>query len=280
MKPLLAAALLALTATGVAAQTAPDPTTQSGGAPTSSSPDATLCTDRPTKSNFACTVPAGMVQIETDLFNWSRATAPGVRADTYLATNPTLKYGIGSSTDIEVNIVPYEEIHTRAGGQTTSIGGVGDLYLRVKQRLTGPSGALQVSLLPYVKAPTAKTGIGNRQWEGGLIVPVNYTLAKTITLTVDPEIDVLANGANPGRRHAQVAGLVNLGFALTPKLTLYTELWTAQNFDPAGTVRQYSADTALAYDATKNLQFDIGGNFGLNRATPDAQLYLGVSTRF
>ena len=93
-------------------------------------------------------------------------------------------------------------------------------------------------------------------------------------------MDILANGIDPHSRHAQFVGLVNLGFGLTSKLTLYTELWTAQNFDPAGTVRQYSADTALAYALTPTLQFDIGGNFGLNRATPDAQLYLGVSTRF
>jgi hypothetical protein len=29
-----------------------------------------------------------------------------------------------------------------------------------------------------------------------------------------------------------------------------------------------------------NLQLDGGANFGLNRATPQAQLYVGVSRRF
>lgn len=29
-----------------------------------------------------------------------------------------------------------------------------------------------------------------------------------------------------------------------------------------------------------DLQLDIGGNFGLNQATPDFQLYVGLSTRF
>ncbi len=47
--------------------------------PTASTSDAPICTDRPTKSNFACTVPKGMVQIETDTFNWLRDTAAGVR---------------------------------------------------------------------------------------------------------------------------------------------------------------------------------------------------------
>jgi hypothetical protein len=57
-------------------------------------------------------------------------------------------------------------------------------------------------------------------------------------------------------------------------------LWTAQNFDPAGTVAQYSADFAFARALRPTLQLDFGGNFGLNRATPGAQLYVGVSTRF
>lgn len=281
MKTLFASGLLGCLATTAGAQTAPDaPTSGAQNPPTSSSPGAPICTDRPTKSNFACTVPEGKFQIETDMFNWTRATTPGVRVDTYLLTNPTLKYGLSSSTDIEVNIVPYEEIRTHAVGQTVNIDGIGDLYLRVKQRLTAPTGKAQFSLIPYLKAPTAKLGIGNRQWEGGVIAPLNYNLPKNVTLTIVPEVDILADTARLARRHIQFVGLANLGFGLSSKLTLYTELWTAQNFDPAGTVRQYSADAALAYIVHPNLQFDFGGNFGLNRATPDAQLYLGVSSRF
>lgn len=64
------------------------------------------------------------------------------------------------------------------------------------------------------------------------------------------------------------------------KATVYAELWTAQNFDPAGTVQQYSADVAVAHLLIPVWQLDAGGNFGLNRNTPDAQVYLGLSTRF
>ena len=51
-------------------------------------------------------------------------------------------------------------------------------------------------------------------------------------------------------------------------------------FDPAGTERQLSADIAASWLATSRVQLDIGANFGLNRATPDADLYLGVSRLF
>ena len=59
--------------------------------PTSSTADAPICTDRPTKSNSACTVPKGLVQIEADGFNWLHNGSGGTRTDQLLFTNPTFK---------------------------------------------------------------------------------------------------------------------------------------------------------------------------------------------
>ena len=238
-----------------------------------------ICTDRPTKTNFACTVPAGTVQVESDLFNWSRATIDNTRIDVLLYTNPTVKYGVGAATDIELSWVPDERIRIRTGGLIAAQSGVGDIYLRLKQELTGSSDAVQISLLPYIKAPTAPHGIGNRAWEGGLIIPVNVTLPEGFTLTVDPEADVVTDG-NGGGHHGQVVGLVNLGKQLTPSTTLYGELWTSRNYDPAGRIDQVSADFAVARLIGKNVQADFGGNFGLDRDTPSVQFYAGISFRF
>jgi hypothetical protein len=247
------------------------------GAPAAEPP--ALCTDRPTKSNYACAVPEGMVQVETDLFSWTRAHIGGTRTDVLLYSNPTLKLGIGPNTDVQANIVPLVEVRTRANGVTTTDRGVGDLVLRLKHRLTDPSAPVQVAVLPFVKAPTARRGIGNREWEGGLAVPVNVAVGGGATLTFGPELDLLADADGSGH-HVQAVGTVNIAKLLSSRVTLIGELWTAQNFDPAGTVRQYSADVAATYLVRPNLQLDVGGNFGLNRATPDAQLYLGLSTRF
>ena len=237
-----------------------------------------ICTDRPTKANSPCTVPAGSVQIETDVINWTRLGAPGVQTDTVLYTNPTVKYGLGNATDIELNIAPYETIRTRAGGVVDIEGGVGDLYLRVKQLLTAPSSKVQVALIPYVKAPTARLGVGNGRVEGGVIAPVAFTLPQGVTITAQPEVDVLAD-ATRGGRHAQLVGIVNFAKSIG-KATLYAELWSAQNYDPARTVRQYSADVMAACLIAPTVQIDAGGSFGLNRLTPAAQLFVGLSTRF
>lgn len=270
--PALAAALFLSATAGAAAAQSADPSAQRS--------EPALCTDRPTKSNAVCTVPPGKLQIETDLPNWTRTDAAGTRTDVVLYANPYVKYGLGPSTDVEVNWAPYQTVRVREGDAVDRLNGVGDVYLRVKQRFTGPDARLQVGIIPFVKVPTARRGIGNREWEGGVALPVQYALPRGWILTTSPEVDLLADGADPNKRHAQLVATANVGKALSSNVTAYAELWTAQNFDPAGTVRQYSADAAVAWLVRPRLQLDLGGNFGLNRATPDAQVYLGLSTRF
>ena len=280
---LLAAATLVIPATAMA-QTA---STEDTGAPATveASPSAApseppaLCTDRPTKATSACTVPQGMFQLESDLINFTRSSDSGVKLDTILWTNPTLKYGLTSSTDIQVNIAPYETIRVHGSGFSDSVHGVGDTYVRLKQRLTAADAKAQFALVPYIKIPTAKSGIGNRKVEGGLVGTGVFSLPQGFSVTITPEIDDLENSALDGH-HAQLVGAFNVSKTLSSKLTAYAELWTSQNYDPDGTVRQYSADAAFAYLASPNLQLDAGVNVGLNRATPDVQAYFGISTRF
>ena len=239
---------------------------------------APICTDRPTKANVVCTVPGHAIQIEADAVNWTRFNAPGTRIDTILYSNPTVKYGFGAITDVELNLAPYESVRTRSRLASNTIGGIGDLYIRLKRQLTSPTATVQVALIPYVKAPTARAGIGNGKVEGGVIAPIIYALPAGLTLNLGPEVDVLADSDGHGR-HAQLVGLVNLSKSIG-KTTLYGELWTGQNLDPAGTVRQYSADVAVTYLLTPTLQVDVGGNIGLNRVTPAVQSYVGIAARF
>lgn len=247
-------------------------------AQTTSEPSA-ICTDRPTKATSVCTVPAGSVQLETDLPSFSRLDDGGTRIETILYANPTIKLGLGPNTDVQANIAPSIEVRTRIGGNADRIRGVGDLFIRLKHRLTDPASKVQIGVVPYAKVPVARRGVGNREWEGGVVVPIQFSLPQSLTLTFAPELDVLADG-DGSEKHVQLVGVMNIGKPLSSRITAYAELWTAWNYDPLGTVRQYSADVALAYLATPTLQFDIGANFGLNRATPDAQIYFGLATRF
>jgi hypothetical protein len=239
-----------------------------------------ICTDRPTKSNYAWTVDPDHFQYEADLLNVSATGSNGSSSETWFVLNPTLKYGLAPGVDVEASFSPFVSARNDRAGGSSQVTGPSDLTVRLKYRFLDVDGsALQAALLPYVKAPTARLGIGNGAWEGGFLLPLNYKLTDTITLTTVPEIDILKNGWNDGR-HVSTSQLVNIGFALPADFTLYAELWGSWNFDPAGTVEQYSADAATAYAVTRYLQIDMGVNFGLNAATPDVQGYIGIAQKF
>ena len=98
-------------------------------------------------------------------------------------------------------------------------------------------------------------------------------------MTLGPEVDVLADGDGHDR-HLGLVNLVNVPLPLTPRVTVAGELWSNFNFDPAGTLKQASADAALAYAVLNRLQLDAGANLGLTRETPDVEIYAGVSIRY
>ena len=240
-----------------------------------------LCTDRPTKSTGPCTVDAGHWQVESDLYNLTYQRDSGVSTTTELFTNPTLKLGLTDNLDVEANIVPFEQVTVKDHGATTRTTGAGDLYLRLKDSLVGGDNAkVAIAVSPFLKVPTAGSGLGNGAVEGGVIVPVQFALGDW-QLLFDPELDVLKNAADDGR-HVSAAGLVSLSRAASKAVTLSAELWTQSDFDPTGTTTQYSADLGAAWIPTQapNLQLDTGVNLGLNRATPDVQAYVGISRRF
>lgn len=276
---MLASAVAALTMVAGAAGAQSEPPAQSTPPAALSTPtEPPLCTDRPTKANGTCAVPAGDFQIESDALTWTRSSADGVTTATTQFTNPTFKYGLRSDLDLEVNWSPWTQVRTTVGGRTTTASGVGDVVVRGKWEPIGGD-AFSLALIPYVKLPTASHNVGNGHVEGGLIAPMAWTLPAKVSLTLGPELDALENADGTGA-HLNVVNLISLGRPFGDRWTLYAELWNAQDFEPTGTIAQTTADVAASYLLTKTLQLDAGANFGLNRAAPQQQYYFGVSHRF
>ena len=242
--------------------------------------DAPICADRPTKGTGTCTVPAGHWQIETALIDWSHSDSHGVRSDFTAIGASLLKFGISGNADVELGFAPYEISRLREPGGTERNSGFGDMLVRSKIRLTADDAPVQIAVDPFVKMPTAGHDLGNGKVEAGLTVPVALALGSgPLSLAFAPEMDWRGDGDGAGR-HAAMVQLVDVGMAASPRLSLTAELWAQWDWDPAGTARQYSADGAVAYLLSNSVQLDAGANFGLNRNTPDVELYAGVSKRF
>jgi hypothetical protein len=234
--------------------------------------DVPICAARPGKSTPACTVPAGHFQLETGLADWSLQKEAGERETALVIGETTFKYGVSDRSDIEVDVTPWQ----RAG----STRGFGDVTVGYKHRLAGDNAALEIAALPFVKLPTAKHSLGNGKWEAGLLVPIGAAIANMpLSLGATPEVDWVADADGHGH-HAAMAQVVSLGVAASERLSLSAELWGQWDWDPAGTTRQASADGSVAYLLSNNVQLDAGANFGLNRHTPDVELYTGLSVRF
>jgi len=239
----------------------------------------TICTDRPTNGNYACTVPKGMVQIEADAFSWTTNRIGGARTDEFTGAATVLKYGLSNSSDIQIAWTPFNRLRLRdAAGMVTTDEGVSDVTLLFKQRLTNPDNPVQVALLPFVSVPTASSGFGSGKVEGGIAVPINYYIPGDWVLTFGPQLNILADADGSGR-HVGMRQLINVAKSFGD-FTIINELSTDWDFDPSGTVRQYSYNNALVWMANPNLQFDIGTSTGLNRNTPDFAAYVGISPRF
>lgn len=239
---------------------------------------APICTDRPTKANAVCTVPAGRVQLETSAAGWVLTQADGTRSELVTIGPSFVKLGLSDRSDLQVGFTPYARLTVEQDGSRDRVSGFGDVVVRYKHRLTSDSAKVQAGVIPFVKLPTAERGLGNDKLEGGIAVPVSFALAGAATMTLGPELDVLADSDGSGH-HFAVVNLVNVGIPVADRLSFAGEIWTNFNFDPADTLKQASADAALAYAISNDVQLDAGANLGLTRDTPDLEIYAGASIR-
>lgn len=236
-------------------------------------------TDRPPKANSPYTVDAGHFQYETDIAVFGYGNTDGLRTRDWTLLDPTLKLGLTNTIDAELQITPYESVVSKSAANTTSVSGIGDTFLRLKINVLGDDhGAVAVALLPYVKLPTAQSGLGNGRVEGGLILPVSLSAPGGFSVIVMPEGDYVKDAAGSGY-HTAFDFLINVSHPLDPRWTVFTEVFTTQSFQ-ARDKPIYTLDEALTCALSANLQLDFGGNFTLNGVAPRAQFYTGLSQRF
>jgi hypothetical protein len=160
-------------------------------APYAASAEEPICTDRPAKANAICTVPAGYYQLESSLAGWSVTEVGGVRAE-YLAIAPAVvKIGLSNRSDLQVAFTPHARLRVRAGGETNRTSGFGDIVVRYKHRFSRAGAPVQMALIPFVKLPAASRGLGNDKVEGGVALPIGFSLGRSVTAVLGPEVDLL-----------------------------------------------------------------------------------------
>jgi len=243
-----------------------------------------LATDRPDQTESPQTVDAGHWQIEVDLLNYTRDRNRTGGSDVVTrdlgigAIN--LKYGATRRVDLQLMVDPYvsTRVADHLAGTSSRASGFGDVTTRVKVNLWGNDGGLTAfAVMPYVKWPLAASSVRNGVTEGGVIFILGYELPAGWSSAVMTEVDWIDDGG--GGRDIEWVNSVTFAHELTGRLGGYLELFTVTGNAP-GFRWQSQLDVGLTYAVTANIQVDAGCNFGISRAAPDCQPFVGFSRRF
>ncbi len=231
--------------------------------PPSGEPVREMSTDRPDITESAFTVPRGMWQFEWETVSVSRDA--GVQSEDWGSVN--IKYGITDSADIQ--------FVTPAWHSGPDLDGWTDMEIRLKCSLRGQDddAAVAVALMPFVKLPTASSGLGNNDVEAGLIVPLAF---KDTPFACMVQADLIRNEADDGYTGSFTFS-ATYGFDLTSRLSAFSEAVATLPLD--GPAETY-LNGGLVYEMNRNWFLDAGVNFGLNGDAEDVRFFTGTSFRF
>jgi hypothetical protein len=238
------------------------------------------CPARPGLGTPACTMAPGRVSVETSLADWTLDKQGSDRTDTVLIGDSLIRIGLTDTIEAQIGWTPMGIVRDRSGGTVSRATRTGDVTLGLKANLANPDGSgLSVAVQPFVTLPVGRTPIGAGDWSTGIAVPVTYDLSKTVNLEFTPEIDAAVDQDGRGR-HFAMSGVFGIGVAASDKLTITLEDEVIRDDDPAGKSTQDLASLSIAWMARDNLQVDVGAVAGLDRISPDAEVYVGIARRF
>jgi hypothetical protein len=241
-----------------------------------------FCADRPGLDTPACTVDAGHVVAELGGLDWTRDQDRATRSDTWTAGDLLVRMGVTDSMEVQAGWTAFGAVRSRdrMTGATTRSSGVGDVTLAVRQNVSHPDGSgFAAALMPFATLPVGGETIGAGDWGAGMILPLSYSLNDVFGISLTPEIDAAVDSDRHGR-HLAYGSAIGLSATISAKLSSALEFQAVRDRDPEGRSTEELASLSLAWQPKKGLQFDTGAVAGLNAASPDVELYVGVARRF
>lgn len=241
-----------------------------------------LCPDRPGLGTPACTVDRGHIVAELGGMDWSLEHDGAERVDSWTLGDMLLRYGVTDDLEVQAGWVAFGSVRTRdrITGSTAHSTGTGDVTLALRRNLSHPDGSgFSTAVMPYATLPAGGMTIGAGDWAAGLIVPVSYSLNDTFGVALTPEVDAAVDEDRRGR-HLAYGSAIGLSAALTGSISSTLEIEAMRDEDPSGSSTEKLASLSFAWQPQGNLQIDAGAVAGLNKASPDLELYVGITRRF
>lgn len=243
-----------------------------------------MSTDRPDVTESPYTVDAGHFQLEMSFAEWSirNAGASSPRTREWSVAPFLAKAGLLDNVDLQIGIDPYAWIQTdNLSGDVVSQG-FGDTTVRVKVNLYGNADtsehAFAIAAMPALKIPTAHPGIGNDQFEFGMIIPAGLGLGHGWDLGAMAEFDLVQAGAADAYS-VDFVHTATLGKEFTEALGAFVEYAGVANFSHAERYRA-SLNLGAWWQLTPDLKYDAGVRIGLTDAANAVEVFAGMSVRY
>ena len=131
----------------------------------------------------------------------------------------------------------------------------------------------------FVTLPTGSSPLTAGEWNFGAALPMSFELTPGISFAATPQVAAAADADGDGR-HLAFGSAAGFGFSLTDNLSAGIDVAIIRDDDPAGGSTEATAGLSFALQVLEDVQLDVGAVAGLNRDTPDLELYAGVVTRF
>lgn len=241
-----------------------------------------LCPSRPGLGTPACIVDVGQLLAEAGIASFEREDDGAVRTDTLIAADALVRFGIDGASEVQIGWTAFGRVRERdpITGDVATQSGLGDISLAYKRSLANPDGSgWSIAVQPFATLPVGGAAIGAGDWGAGLLVPVTGDLGGGVSFELTPRVDAAVDEDRDGR-HLAFGSVIGVELALTEAVSLTLEGSALRDDDPDGRRTAVLGAAALAWQPGDDVQIDAGGAVGLNRDSPDFQLYLGVSRRF
>jgi len=240
-----------------------------------------LCPDRPGLGTPACTVDEGDMVLEVGIGDWARDREGSLRIDTIVAGDALIRVGLTPSLEAQIGWTAVGRVRERdrASGTAATRTNVGDVTIALRQNLRNPDGSgFSVAAMPYVTLPMGGRAIGAGDWGAGLLLPASVAVGG-VSLGLTPQVAAATDGDGKGR-HLAYGATAGVGFGVTGSVSMALELAAVRDHDPEGHVTEWLGGISAGWQPDENSQWDIGTNIGLNRDSPDMQIYMGFVQRF
>lgn len=198
-------------------------------------------------------------------------------------TGDTLvRLGLDERTEVQLGFTALGHVRTR-NFPTSSVSedaGIGDLSLALRRNLLSPDGSgTSAAVQAHVSLPTGGSAIGESDWSAALLLPVGFSLGEKLSLSFTPQASLEPDLDRHGHRVA-FGGVAGLGFDLSDRFSASAELAAFRDDDPADPAAEVLAGLSVAWQPSRNLQLDAGGNIGLSADAADLEIYFGLVRRF